>query len=214
MLHCWACRAVLSQKQAQRDGFLCGRSAEAGGPYLLYHCPSCHKENRIENLPDGNFYSSPAKEVGIIDWLFGRFEPLAPEDFLKLQNWQHKYGEERQAVFESLGDHRYSGSLWRRLLNFWISRKTTATQPDQAQEQQKSAPGTPKKPTVLPHPYRILGIPLDADAAQIRERFRKLVKTHHPDKILDASPEDVDEASRRLQELLDAYETLENEGRI
>ncbi|HIC23461.1 MAG TPA: J domain-containing protein [Planctomycetes bacterium] len=215
MLHCWACRSALTSKRAKRDGFLRGRSSESGGPYLVYSCPSCRKENRIEQLPDGNFYSSPAKEIGLVDWLFGWIEPLAPEDFLEIQSWHHKHSLERRAIFEGLGDQRYSGALWRRLLGRWIPRRRTDHR-DPEIEQERSGTDRPSmsRNIPLPHPYRILGLPADADSEQIRSRFRELVKTHHPDKLHHSDPDQVEQASRKLQELIRAYEDLEKGGQV
>lgn len=215
MLHCWACRSALTTKRAQRDGILRGRSSESGGPYLVYSCPSCRKENRIEKLPDGNFYSSPAKEISLVDWLFGWIDPLAPEDFLKIQNWHHKHAEERQAIFEGLGDRRYSGSLWRQWFGALMRHKKPARYRSEIKRERVDvdpAPGSRNVP--LPHPYRILGLPADADSDQIRERFRDLVRTHHPDKIQHSDPDQVEQASRKLQELIRAYEDLEKGGRV
>ncbi|MAW76349.1 MAG: DnaJ domain-containing protein [Planctomycetota bacterium] len=215
MLHCWACRSVLSNKQVQRDGFLAGRSTQSGGPFRVYSCPSCRKENRIEKLPDGNYYSSPAKEIGLVDWLFGWIEPLAPEDFLEIQSWHHQYDGERRAVFEGLGDRRYSGSLWRRLLGRLVGKKKKEkpATPNFEKEPGSDSPALPGT-APLPHPYRILGLPAGANSEQIRARFRELVKAHHPDKIQDADPDQVEKASRRLQDLIRAYEDLERGGRV
>lgn len=218
MTQCWDCRSTLSSNTIERDGFLVGRAADAGGPYRIYACPSCRKENRIEKLPDGRFYSSPAKEIGLVDWLFGWIEPLAPEDFLKIQNWHHQFGAERRAMFESLGDQRYSGSVLQRFLGRLNQRrrKEPAETPEGERpfDQDTTTPPEPTGPATLPHPYRILGLPSDADPEQIRARFRELVKAHHPDKIQDADRDQVEAASRRLQKLIRAYEDLERTGRV
>lgn len=215
MPQCWACRSNLSNNTIERDGFLVGRAPEEGGPFRIYSCPSCRKENRIEKLPNGKSYSSPAKEIGLVDWLFGWIEPLAPEDFLEIQSWHHQHGSERRAVFEGLGDRRYSGSLLRRIFGRWIGKKSSEKQDEPVLEKDKGHDSSGSTtPLPLPHPYRILGLPTEATPEQIRARFRELVKAHHPDKIQNAQPDQVEEASRRLQKLIRAYEDLENSGRV
>ncbi len=213
-IRCWACRASLSADHIRRDGILRGRSEQSGGPYRIYSCPSCRKENRIENLADGTSYCSPAKEIGILDWLFGWIEPLAPEDFLEIQHWLHRHASEREAVFEAMGDRRYTRSWWRRFL--------TTLDPRQKRNKKAADPGQrpgretedPPAPTPLPHPYRILGLPAEATSEQIRNRFRELVKTTHPDKLHDANPEQIEAASRRLQQLIRSYEELKGRGQV
>jgi molecular chaperone DnaJ len=51
--------------------------------------------------------------------------------------------------------------------------------------------------------YEILGVPKDADDAQLKSAFRKLAMVHHPDK----NPGDV-EAERKFKELNEAYQVL------
>ena len=151
----------------------------------------------------------------MVDWLFGWIEPLAPEDFLEIHNWHHQYGSKRRAIFEGLGDRRYSGSLWRQIFGSWIGKKRKDQHETQDSQKGAGADSTDRsRPASLPHPYRILGLPADANSEQIRARFRELVKAHHPDKIQDANPAEVEEASRRLQKLIRAYEDLEKTGRV
>lgn len=213
-IRCWACRASFSADHIHRDGILRGRSARSGGPYRIYGCPSCRKENRIENLADGSSYCSPAKEIGILDWLFGWIEPLAPEDFLEIQRWLHRHAREREAVFDALGDRRYTRSWWRRMLTAFIprrerSRKSVDTGQGPSRDPEDSPTSTP-----LPHPYRILGLPAEATSEQIRKRFRELVKKTHPDKLHDANPGQIETASRRLQQLIRSYEELKKRGQV
>lgn len=59
-------------------------------------------------------------------------------------------------------------------------------------------------------PYEILGLTRDADAAAIRERWRSLVKEHHPDRAmaLGLPPEFIKIANDRLARINDAYRRL------
>ena len=58
--------------------------------------------------------------------------------------------------------------------------------------------------------YKILGIPRDADAKQIRKAYRDLSKKYHPDKY--RGDLDADAVSRKMAEINSAYEVLSNEG--
>jgi len=52
-------------------------------------------------------------------------------------------------------------------------------------------------------PYRVLGVPRDADAAAIKAAYRRLAKSHHPDR----NPGDA-QAERRFKEATQAYQLL------
>lgn len=56
--------------------------------------------------------------------------------------------------------------------------------------------------------YDVLGVPADASASQIKKAYRKLARTHHPDR----NPDDPD-AERRFKEVGAAYEVLSDTDR-
>ena len=53
-------------------------------------------------------------------------------------------------------------------------------------------------------PYAVLGVASKADIKEIKERFYKLSKEHHPDISKDAS------SMEKFREIAEAYETLSN----
>lgn len=60
-----------------------------------------------------------------------------------------------------------------------------------------------------PSHYEALGVPRDADAASIKQAFRKVALRDHPDKLADgASPNVRKEAERRFEEANEAYHVL------
>jgi DnaJ-class molecular chaperone len=66
----------------------------------------------------------------------------------------------------------------------------------------------------LPHPYRVLELPVDATAEQIRARFQQLIRANHPDKLQHADPAQVEQASRKLQHLIEAFDDLKKKGEV
>lgn len=56
-------------------------------------------------------------------------------------------------------------------------------------------------------PYRVLGVPKDADSTTIRNAFRKLAFRHHPDRNPDSR-----EAEERFKAIAAAYEILTHPG--
>lgn len=218
-MRCWHCRSKLHLDGILRDGILRGRDESEGGPYRLYTCPSCRRESRIESVGEGKYYASPAKDIGLVDWLVGWIEPLAPDDFLQLQEWQQKYGEERRMIFEQAGLRNYSGARWKQ----WVSKRSSAktdfvSESGGTQKQSRvneSGPSSENSgPLPFHHPLHILGLERDAAPDQIRARFRVLVKQYHPDKHKDLDRSQVDQASEKLKALIKAYEKLEREGKV
>ncbi|MEM8610825.1 MAG: DnaJ domain-containing protein [Cyanobacteria bacterium P01_H01_bin.105] len=60
--------------------------------------------------------------------------------------------------------------------------------------------------------HAILGVPLDADAKQVRKRYLKIARKLHPDSLRSASDEQKQQASELLSKLVNpAYEVLSQE---
>jgi DnaJ like chaperone protein len=59
-------------------------------------------------------------------------------------------------------------------------------------------------------PWRVLGVPRDADLATVRARWRDLVRMHHPDKMIARGlpPETVNLANARLSAINRAWEEI------
>ncbi len=57
-------------------------------------------------------------------------------------------------------------------------------------------------------PYVILGLPASASWEQITSAHRRLAKLHHPDRLVDPSPEERESSDRRIRELNIAYMEL------
>ncbi len=228
-MRCWGCAGPIREKAVDGNSILRGREPARGGPYRLYRCPRCLRENKIEKNGRGRTFASPPKEISLFDYLFGWIDTLAAEDYLSILEWQELRGEARRTFFEAGGDRRYSGGLLRRLLRRAAtltragSRRPSArlgapeTARQETARQETARPGepptgpTPDEPPVpvprgIPHPYRILGVSPDADDDEIRAAFRELARRWHPDKQRD--PEQVEEATRRWKELMRAYEVV------
>ncbi|MCU1354364.1 MAG: hypothetical protein JWM05_3573 [Acidimicrobiales bacterium] len=56
--------------------------------------------------------------------------------------------------------------------------------------------------------YEVLGVPMGADPAEIRRAYVRLARRHHPDVHLDADPTGQDRASRRMQDINQAWQVL------
>ncbi len=204
MLRCWACRLPLRPKAVRRDGIIRGREPARGGPFREYRCPRCFKHSKIEENRRGELFSSPPKEMSVLDYLFGWIEPLAPEDFLRILEWQGANGEARRHFFEDAGDRRYSGGIVRRLYAR-LRRSRCRSRPSRDPPSKQRAPTRVRAPGV-PHPYRILGIEPGASEEEVRAAFHQLARKWHPDKQRD--PSKLEEATRRWKELVRAYEAI------
>ncbi|MCY1014790.1 TerB family tellurite resistance protein [Pyxidicoccus sp. MSG2] len=56
--------------------------------------------------------------------------------------------------------------------------------------------------------YAVLGLTPDATDTEVKRAFRQLAAEHHPDKAAHAGRQAAEQASRRFQELRDAYEEI------
>ena len=218
-MRCWGCRGPIVEKTIDRHSIIRGRAREKGGPFRIYRCPRCLAENKVEENGRGRLFASPPKEISLLDYLFGWIEPLAPEDFLKIVEWQEECGEARRVFFEAGGDRRYSGGPIRRFVRRLVAvvslrgrrapaegRPPPRTHAPQAAREGPTPSDAPPRPGPVPHPYRILGVSPEASEEEIRAAFRDLARRWHPDKQRD--PADVEEATRRWQELMRAYESV------
>ena len=233
MLACWSCGCQFAGKIVNRDGILKGRVEWDGGPYRLYRCPSCGKTSKIEQTPRGRSFASPEKEITPVEFLFSWAELLPPSDFLRIMQWHRQVGDQRRRFFEKDGDQRYSRTtmfdLLRRVFSpgddAALAQKERASEgsrarhgssrPKDHEPRRGTGPrGTPKaKPEPeIPHPYRILGVHPDASDAEIRSAFKRLAFKWHPDKQATEDHRVLEIASRRLAELVKAYEELRNKS--
>jgi DnaJ-domain-containing protein 1 len=58
-------------------------------------------------------------------------------------------------------------------------------------------------------PYRELGVPTDATAAEIDLAYRRLMSQYHPDKVASATPELQRQAERRASQINAAYDRIQ-----
>lgn len=58
--------------------------------------------------------------------------------------------------------------------------------------------------------YEVLGVQEDTDFSIVKKKYRKLVREHHPDILMGQGKEQsiIDEATKKLQELNEAYEII------
>jgi DnaJ-domain-containing protein 1 len=57
-------------------------------------------------------------------------------------------------------------------------------------------------------PYVVLGLPPSASWEEISASHRRLAKLHHPDRLMNATPEERETSDRRIRELNIAYMEL------
>jgi DnaJ family protein C protein 3 len=55
--------------------------------------------------------------------------------------------------------------------------------------------------------YKVLGVPKDADELQIKSAYRKMTRTHHPDKAVRTGVTKED-AEKKMAQINEAYEVL------
>lgn len=75
----------------------------------------------------------------------------------------------------------------------------------QEQKRQKKKAKRVNSQTRLNTAYAILGLNKTASEAQIKKAYRKLAKTHHPDRVIHLAPELQEKAKEKFQLIADAY---------
>ena len=121
---CWYCDRPLGLDYLLRDAILRPRSERDGGPYHLYFCTCCNRQNHCEKSKKKRWFSSPDTRPGRLDYLVGHFVGQ-PQDFLKTMSWYEANEERRRYFFEYDGDYRYSGGWLKRLFRGALFRPKT-----------------------------------------------------------------------------------------
>ena len=215
-LSCWYCDRPMSQDYMLRDGILRPRTERDGGPYHLYSCTCCNRQNQCEKTPRGRWFSSPGSQPTLLDYILGRFVGQ-PQDFLKTMSWYAANEERRRYCFEHDADYHYSGGWLKRILRGSLLRrntrppKTSGEKPraERRERHDSERPGKAEvKHTGILAPWQILGVEADASREEIRKAFHKLAVQYHPDKVHHLGEDFQKVAHAKFMELQRAYERL------
>jgi hypothetical protein len=213
-LACWYCELRLRLEHVRRDGILRARDDAHGGPYRLYACPGCNRQNHCEKTPRGRWFSSPSFQPNLFDYILGAFT-AQPCDFLKAATWYRENEARRRYFFERDGDSRYhAGGWWRRLWPRPAAPEPAAARRGRlrAEEKHRRAgerrdTGRVARPRIV-GPWEILGVPRDASENAVRRAFHRLAILYHPDKVHHLGEEFQRLAHRKFTELKEAYDEL------
>jgi hypothetical protein len=209
-LACWFCSEPLRLTDVLRVGILRSRTEREGGPYQLFVCLGCQRQNQCERTPRGRWFSSPTSHPNLLDYVLGRVFLAGPEDFLKAITWHRENEERRRYFFERDGDARYSG---RGLFGRRRTRAEASPATSQSAESRAASggarPGTreARRHGVM-SPWELLGVPPQASEDAIRRAFQRLAVQVHPDKVHHLGEEFQRLAHIRFTELQKAYEEL------
>jgi DnaJ like chaperone protein len=80
-------------------------------------------------------------------------------------------------------------------------------------EQDQRAAATRHLGEADPH-YARLGLTPQATDAEVKSAFRQLAATHHPDRVAHLGPGATEQASRRFQEIREAYEQIRRQRKL
>jgi DnaJ-domain-containing protein 1 len=224
-VRCWFCARVLEGRRVLRDGILRSRVEASGGPYRLFMCPDCGRENVCEKTRRGRWFSSPNVRLGFLDYLFSHFiDPgESAENILAAISWYRENEDRRRHFFERDGDRRHSrGSFLRSL---WPSFRAPAApppgpgprpRPDRArrpgggerEDAGKRERPLRREPPPIVTPHEVLGVKPDATEREVREAFHRLAIHYHPDKVRHLGDDFERVAQEKFILLKEAYETL------
>ena len=133
---CWFCEGDLSLRKIRRDGILRSRSERDGGPFRLYACESCGRDNVCEVTRGGRWFCSPNFRFTFLDFLVSRFLDGEAENLIAAISWFRRHEERRRYFFEQDDDRRYSsGSM---LLKLWPLGADTELEYEQSRARERS----------------------------------------------------------------------------
>jgi DnaJ-like protein len=139
-LRCWFCGASFSAKAVAGDGILRGRTPDEGGPYRLFRCPDCSRENLCERTRSGKWFASPAIRAGFFEQIFSQILDArsTAENLLASASWFRDNEDRRRHFFEREGDARYSGrSFLRKLFPSWKPAAAQAPRPERGRDEER-----------------------------------------------------------------------------
>ena len=94
-------------------------------------------------------------------------------------------------------------------LEQWI--QTKREQKYRQQQSQQAPPSVYKSATKKQEALSVLGLSESVSEAELKKAHRKLVKSHHPDALLNATTAEKEKAEERFIQIQEAYEYLLNE---
>jgi len=224
-LSCWYCDRPLSLDLLVRDAILRPRSEREGGPFHLYFCTCCNRQNHCEKSRKRRWFSSPNTHPALLDYILGRFVGQ-PQDFLKTMSWYEEKEERRRFFFEHDGDYRYSGGWLKRFFRGALFSRSSGrwkTSDEKPGKERKGKPGEAKDTgagtgkrdrapqagrTRIVTPWQILGVKANASPEEIRKAFHKLAVQYHPDKVHHMGEDFQKIAHEKFMELQKAYDRL------
>ncbi len=220
-LSCWFCEHWFTSRHVLRDGILRSRTDQAGGPYRLFICPSCGKENVCERSLKGRWFASPNYRFTFLDYLFSQvLNRDSAETILAALTWFRENEDRRRYFFARDGDRRYSGHsilqrLWPLAPSYGQEKSghephsgRTQPSPEEAGPRRSTPPRESPRGSRLVTPFEVLGLAPTATAREIRDAFHRLAIHYHPDKVHHLGEEFESMAKVKFQELKEAYEIL------
>lgn len=207
---CWFCGQLSTARQVLRDGIIRSRTESSGGPYRLFVCPACSKENVCEKTQGGRWFASPNYKLTFLDYVFSQVldrDATGAETLLAAISWFRENEERRRYFFEREGDRRYGGASFLRRL--WPGAPGEAPR-----ERSKATKGperersTSPRPGKIVTPYEVLGVKVGASKDEIRRAFHRLAIHYHPDKVHHLGAEFESMAQEKFLRLTKAYDAL------
>jgi len=212
---CWFCGHLSLVQHVLRDGILRSRTEISGGPYRLFVCPACSKENVCEKTRQGRWFASPNYKFTFLDYLFSQVldrDATGAETLLAAISWFRENEERRRYFFERDGDRRYSGASFLRRL--WpgapgeAPRERSKVKEESGREKTEQERSGSPRPGKIVTPYEVLGVKVGASREEIRRAFHRLAIHYHPDKVHHLGAEFESMAQEKFLRLKEAYEVL------
>lgn len=198
-LECPHCGRPIKTELVFSKGFIRGRPQSRGGPYYKFKCIYCHKE--LNCFFEKEIFTRKAdRKKALLD---------------RLADWLRSLPLFGSSLGEKDYRRIYSDSQHEKI-NGRPSEKPRCFTEDEVDDAGSQSPTPELIPLIFRiHPellasFRVLGLDHDAPVKEIKRRYKKLVRDHHPDRIGHLDEIDRQGATKKLVEINKAYGTIKD----
>lgn len=166
-----------------------------------------YEHSRVDGGPDRRYKHNP--QIPIVNYGVLKFHSENDWNF-RLQVSNLQIAEDFYHIF----NREVQGKILKKTAN--TSNQQSKTHQSKGSKQQKQNQSAhqenPTKTNVVANALKVLGVNSNADRTEIISSYRNLVKSYHPDRATQTTPEIANLAAEKFKEINEAFKILKKEG--